>query len=173
MPSDRWPEALRFHGSAASSFAAVAEAIEAEAWDRPLMEGKWSPAQITDHLIRTYDVLLREIAGGGGMKIRTRLWMRLILRLTLMPRILRTGRFPARAPAPPEIRPGKTPPGQKSGVELFRQRASEFEAAAQGAGPQVPMTHAYFGAMPLADGVVFCARHLEHHRNQLSGRRAG
>src|ERR1044071_3972161 len=169
MPSDRWPEALRFHGSAASAFAAAAEAIAPDAWDRPRWEGKWSPAQITDHLIRTYDVLLREIGGGGGMKVRTRPWMRLLLRLTLMPRILRSGRFPARAPAPPEIRPSQTPPDQRSGVELFRQRAGEFEAAAQKAGPQARMTHAYFGALPLADGVVFCARHLEHHRNQLSG----
>jgi len=173
MPSDRWPEAIRLHGSAASAFAAAAEAVEPDAWDRPLAEGKWSPAQITDHLIRTYDVLLREIGGGGGKKIRTRLWMRLFLRLTLMPRILRTGRFPARAPAPPEIRPSKTPPDQKSGVELFRQRAGEFEAAAQDAGPRAQMTHAYFGALPLADGVLFCARHLEHHLNQISRRRAG
>src|SRR5689334_3566845 len=120
MPSDRWLEALRIHGSAASAFATAAEAVEPEAWDRPRAEGKWSPAQITDHLIRTYDVLLREIAGGGGMKVRTRLWMRLLLRLTYMPRILRTGRFPAQAPAPPEIRPSKTPPDQRSGVELFR-----------------------------------------------------
>src|SRR5688572_20474893 len=101
MSPHRWLEALRIHGSAASAFAATAEAVEPEAWDRPLAEGKWSPAQITDHLIRTYDVILREIGGGGGMKVRTRLWMRLFLRLTYMPRILRGGRFPARAPAPP------------------------------------------------------------------------
>ncbi len=172
MPSDRWPEALRLHGSAASAFAAAAEAVEPEAWDRPRAEGKWSPAQITDHLIRTYDVILREIGGGGGMKVRTRLWMRLFLRLTYMPRILRGGWFPAGAPAPPEIRPGKTPRGQQDGVALFRQRAKEYETAVQGK-PEARLTHAYFGALAPADGVLFCARHIEHHLNQISGRRAG
>ena len=166
MPSDRWSEALRIHGSSIAAFAAAAEAVEPEAWDRPRAEGKWSPAQITEHLIRTYDVLLIEVGGGAGMKVRTRLWMRLFLRLTLMPRLLRGGRFPARSPAPPEIRPSKEPPDQQSGIALFRQRAREFEAAAQGR-PDGRMTHAYFGALRLADGLVFCARHLDHHRAQL------
>jgi hypothetical protein len=172
MPSVRWPEALRIHGSAASAFAAAAEAVAPEAWDLPWAEGKWSPAQITGHLIQTYDVLLREIEGGGGMKVRTRPWLRLLLRLTYMPRILRGGWFPARAPAPPEIRPGKTPPGQQDGIALFRQRAKEFETAVQGK-PEARVTHAFFGALAPADGVLFCARHIEHHRNQLAGRRAG
>lgn len=172
MPSKPWPEALRIHGSAASAFAAAAEAVEPAAWDRPLSEGKWSPAQITDHLIQTYDVILREIAGGKGMKVRTRLWMRLLLRLTFMPRILRGGWFPARAPAPPEIRPGKTLPSQQDGVALFRQRAQEFDVAVQGK-PEARLTHAYFGALEPADGVLFCARHIEHHSRQISGRRAG
>ena len=168
MPSTSWPDALRIHGSAASDFAAAAEAVGPESWDRPLAEGKWSPSQITDHLIRTYDVLLLEIAGGGGMKVRTRLWMRIALRLTYMPRILHGGWFPARAPAPPEIRPSKAPPGQQEGVALFRQRAREFETAVQG-NPQAGLTHAYFGALTPADGVLFCARHIEHHRAQLPG----
>jgi hypothetical protein len=172
MPSVRWSEALRVHGSAASAFAAAAEAVEPEAWNRPRAEGKWSPAEITDHLICAYDVLLREIGGGGGMKVRTRLWMRLLLRLTYKPRILRGGWFPARAPAPREIRPSKTPPGQQDGVALFRQRAKDFDAAVQGR-PEARLTHAYFGALAPADGVLFCARHIEHHLNQLSGRRAG
>jgi hypothetical protein len=56
MPSDRWPEAIRLHGSAALAFAAAAEAVEADAWDHPFAEGKWSPAEITDHLIQTYSM---------------------------------------------------------------------------------------------------------------------
>jgi hypothetical protein len=172
MSSNRWSEALRAHGTAASAFAAEAEAVEPESWDRPWAEGKWSPAEITDHLICAYDVLLREIGGGGGMKVRTRLWLRLILRLTYMPRILRGGWFPARAPAPREIRPSKTPRGQQDGVALFRQRAKDFETAVRDK-PEARVTHAYFGTLAPADGVLFCARHIEHHRNQLPGRRAG
>lgn len=166
MPSVRWPEALRIHGSAASAFAAAAEAVEPEAWDRPVAEGKWSPAQITDHLIQTYDVILREVGGGGGMKVRTSFLIRLFLSLTYKPRILRGGWFPARAPAPREIRPSKTPRGQQEGVALFRQRAEEYETAVQSK-PEARLTHAYFGALAPAEGVLFCARHIEHHARQL------
>ena len=167
MSSSSWSEALRIHGSASSAFAAAAGAVAPEAWDRPLADGKWSPAQITDHLIQTYDVVLREVAGGGGMRVRTSLLLRLFLRLTYKPRILRGGWFPARAPAPPEIRPSKTPLGQQEGVALFRQRAQEFEAAVQ-ARPKARVTHAYFGVLAPAEGVLFCARHIEHHCAQLS-----
>jgi len=166
VPSTSWSEAFRVHGSAASAFAAAAEAVEPEAWDRPRAEGKWSPAQITDHLIRTYDVVLREIGGGAGMKVRTPFLMRIVLRLTYKPRILRGGWFPARAPAPPEIRPSKAPPGQQDGIALFRQRAQEFETAFR-AKPEARLTHAYFGTLKSAAGLLFCARHIEHHCAQL------
>lgn len=172
MPSVRWPEALRVHDSAALAFAAAAAAVEPEAWDRPVAEGKWSPAQITDHLIQTYDVVLREVAGGGGMKVRTSFLIRLFLRLTYKPRILRGGWFPAGAPAPREIRPGKTSPSQQDGVALFRQRAKELDAAVQGR-PEARVTHAFFGALAPAEGVLFCARHIEHHARQLPRRQAG
>src|SRR5689334_10139475 len=162
MRSDPWSKALACHASASAAFAAAAEAVEPDAWDLPRAEGKWSPGQIADHLIQTYDVLLREIAGGAGMKVRTRPWLRLLLRITYMPRILRGGWFPARAPAPPEIRPSKEPREQRSTVALFRQRAREFEAAVQEA-PEARITHAYFGPLKPAAGVLFCARHIEHH----------
>ena len=160
-------EALRVHGSAVSEFSTAAEAVAPEAWGRPLGEGKWSPAQIADHLNRTYDVLLREVGGAAGMKVRTRSWMRFVLKLTYLPRILRSGWFPAGAPAPPEIRPAKEDlPDQASAVARFRQLAGEFETAVQER-PEARITHTYFGALKLADGVLFCARHIEHHRAQL------
>jgi hypothetical protein len=170
MRSNPWSKALACHASASAAFAAAAEAVEPAAWDRPRAEGKWSPAQITDHLIQTYDVVLREISGGSGMKVRTRPWLRILLRLTYMPRILRGGWFPARAPAPPEIRPSREPRDQNSAVALFRQRAGELETAAREVRtrtPEVRITHAYFGALKPATGMLFCARHIEHHLAQL------
>jgi hypothetical protein len=163
------PRAIERHASAAAAFATAAESVEAAAWHRPRAEGKWSPAQVTDHLIRAYDVLLRELGGGKGMEIRTRFWQRLFLRFTLYPRLLRGGVFPAAAPAPREIRP-LAEPDQPTAIALFRQRAAEFEAAIEQSRKQNPrarLTHAYFGSAPLAEGVLFCARHIEHHRAQL------
>ena len=170
MRSDSWSEAFACHSSAVSSFASAAEAVEPAAWHVPRAEGKWSPALVTGHLIRTYDVLIDELAGGSGMRILLPAWKRLFLRLTLMPRLLRGGAFPRRVPAPPEIRPKEAPPDPASGAALFRQRAREFEAAVQSARARKPparITHAYFGTASLAKAMLFCARHVEHHRPQL------
>jgi hypothetical protein len=171
MISDRWSRALAIHRAASAAFATAAEEVEPDAWCRPRAEGKWSPSQMTDHLIQTYVVLLRELEGGEGMRVRTRFLLRMFLRLTMMPRLLRGAGFPQRAPAPPEIRPSNAPADQQDGVALFRRRAAEFEAAAQWVRKQRPraqLTHAYFGRSSLADGVLFCARHIEHHRAQIS-----
>jgi hypothetical protein len=101
-------------------------------------------------------------------------WKRLFLRLTLMPRLLRGGGFPGRVPAPREIRPTDAPADPASGAALFRQRAREFESAVQNARSRQPparITHAYFGTVSLATAVLFCARHVEHHRTQLPVRK--
>lgn len=172
MLSDRWSQSLATHRSVSSAFAAAAEAVAPDAWHLPLSEGKWTPSQITAHLIQTYDVLLRELEGGPGMRVRVRFLRRMLLRLTVMPRLLRGGRFPDRIPAPPEIRPVNTP-DQQEGIALFRQRASEFEATAERVrrqNPRAQVTHAYFGSASIANGVLFCARHIEHHRAQISSR---
>jgi hypothetical protein len=171
-PFDRWSRALAIHRSASAAFATAAEEVEPEAWHRPRGEGKWSPALVTAHLIQTYDVLLRELDGGQGMRVRTRFLQRMFLRLTLMPRLLLGARFPERVPAPPEIRPGDAPADQQDGIALFRRRASELEAAAQRAReiPGARLTHAYFGPSSIANGVLFCARHIEHHQAQILDR---
>jgi uncharacterized damage-inducible protein DinB len=169
--SARWSRALTVHRSASAAFATAAEEVEPDTWCRPRAEGKWSPAQITAHLIQTYDVLLRELNGGQGMRVRTRLLQRMFLRLTLMPRLLRGARFPERVPAPPEIRPGDEPADQQDGIALFRRRASELEEAARralGRNPRAQLTHAYFGPSSVANGLLFCARHIEHHRAQIA-----
>lgn len=167
--------ALSVHQSASAAFATAAEEVEPDRWHLPRSEGKWSPAQITAHLIQTYDVLLRELEGGAGMKVRLGLLRRLFLRFTLMPRLLRGGRFPERVPAPPEIRPAGAP-DQPEGIVLFRQRAAEFEATARrvlAQAPRAQVTHAYFGPSSVAKGVLFCARHIEHHRGQIQPGRNG
>jgi len=170
MRADPWSEAFACHGSAVSSFASAAEAIEPAAWHLPRAAEKWSPALVTGHLILSYEVLMDELGGGAGMRIVLPAWKRLFLRFTLLPRLLRGDGFPRRAPAPPEIRPADAPPDPASGAALFRQRAQEFETAVQNARARKPparITHAYFGTVSLARAVLFCARHVEHHQSQL------
>jgi hypothetical protein len=164
--NDALKKALELHAANAEAFAASAAAVPPERWQVPLNDGKWSPAEVAAHLIAAYDVLLRELRGGAGMEIRTSAWQRFILRFTIVPRV-RKGFFPPGARAPRETRPSGPLPPRGEGVALFRVRARELDDAARSAPPGQRLTHAYFGVSSLAEGIVVCARHIEHHRRQL------
>ena len=71
---------MALHAESAADFAAAAEAIAPAAFTVPVAPGKWSPAQIVDHLVRAYDGFLEELAGGAGPQVKTKLWQRLVLR---------------------------------------------------------------------------------------------
>lgn len=165
-----WTSVCEIHDRAAQRLASTADAVPGDRWTVPRADGKWSPAQLVEHLSLVYDVVTREIEGGAGMKIRTKFWMRVFLRATMLGRILRGGFFPAGAPAPPETRPGAVVSDQRTAVAGFRERAARFAAAAANAhdsGRRVRVTHAYFGAAPIERAVLLCARHIEHHQKQL------
>lgn len=159
-------EALRVHDRAARALLEAANGVAEWQWNQPVAEGKWSSAQILEHLIATYDVVLRELGGGSGMRVRTALWQRLLLRATILPRIMRGGGFPKRAPAPRELRPEEGVERSR-GLALFEERAKQFEIAAKNADPRQRVTHAYFGSSSVANGVLLCARHIEHHTAQI------
>ena len=160
------PDALALHDRAVRALLQAVDGVPSARWQEPVEAGKWSSAQILEHLIATYDIVLGELAGGEGMRIRTGLWQRLLLRLTILPRIMRGRGFPKGAPAPREIRPG-TGVDRDQGVSRFEERSKQFEFAAQNASPQQKLTHAYFGSSTVANGVLLVARHIEHHTRQL------
>ncbi len=159
--------ALELHGSAARAFTSDARNFAPDRWHEPLAPGKWTPAQVSDHLVKVYDVLIGEMNGGSGMRVRTRWWIRIPLRLFLVPRLLAGRPFPKGARAPSEVRPVESP-DREVALELFARRAREFEEAARAAPPHRKITHAYFGSSSVVNGVMICARHIEHHRKQIA-----
>ncbi|HEX2091215.1 MAG TPA: DinB family protein [Longimicrobiaceae bacterium] len=167
---ERWAEALALHASATAGFAADAAAVVPERWAVPRAPGKWSPAQVVQHLILAYEVLLRELAGGPGMALHATWWQRFLLRLIFLPRLLAGAPFPPGARAPREVRPPETAGDREEAVARFRALAAEFTAAVEetrARSPRKRLTHAYFGATSLEDAVRLCARHIQHHRQQL------
>jgi hypothetical protein len=152
---------------------AAAERISQERWMMPRAEGKWSPAEVVEHLNLAYDALLRDFAGEGGMKIRTKLWQRVLLRITLVPKLLRGAPFPANARAPRETRPGVVNADKDAAIAGLRDRASKLDAAAADAMTsrrRVRLTHAYFGRSAVPEAILLCARHMQHHQKQLADR---
>jgi hypothetical protein len=166
-----WSDALAAHALAVDQFAARAAAVPGERWAEPRAPGKWSPAQETQHLVLAYEVLLRELGGGHGLRLQLGPWQRLLLRWLVKPRLLRTGRFPA-VRAPRELRPAARPAGQTALVARLRRRAGDFAAAVDGARTATPgrrLTHPFFGSLSLAEAVRFCEVHVSHHAARLPG----
>lgn len=171
----KWEAVRKLHSDAAAAVAAAAERIPPEKWMAPRGAGKWSPAQVLEHLSLSYDVLNRELTGGPGMQIRTKLWQRVFLRFTMLPKLMRGGGFPEGARAPREVREPVGNPDQRAAIASFRERAAKFEALADGAqhsGRRVLLTHAYFGRSNVRNAVLLCARHVEHHEAQLKNQAA-
>jgi uncharacterized damage-inducible protein DinB len=168
----RWERTRQTHSRAVEAFTRAAQDLPADAWTRPLQPGRWSPAEIAEHVSLAYEVLLRELSGGPGMAVRTRFWQRGLLRLTVLPRLLRRGAFPAGARAPRETRPAGPRPDRAAAIAAFQDLARRIETRIDDAfrdRPGTRLTHAYFGALSLEEALMMCARHLDHHRGQLPG----
>lgn len=170
MNEPKFRAALDAHRAAVGDFLSAAERVAEAQWAVPREEGKWSPADIAEHLAIAYDVLIDEMNGGPGMRVVTTWWQRLLLDFTVVPKLLMTGEFPKGARAPREVRPANVPAAKDAAFARLRQRSEEFNArieafAKNGSGR---LTHAYFGKKKLIDVVRFCEVHVAHHRRQLA-----
>jgi hypothetical protein len=158
---------LERHHRSAEAFAESASQIPADRWQQPLGEGKWTSAQVVSHLIATYDIVLQELRGGAGMRVRAPLWLRALLRLTVVPMILFRGVFPKGARAPKETVPPESSLSRQDAIDLFRHRAAEVHEAALSAPAGRKVSHGYFGSASVSSGMLLVARHIDHHREQL------
>jgi hypothetical protein len=131
--------------------------------------GKWSPGQIAEHLVLSYAAMRRELAGGVGLRLRTRFWRRLLIRWRFLPVVLKEKRLPKGAPAVREIRPPDEPRAQSVVTADLREQAARFEQelgrARDAGGGRV--THPFFGRLSAAEALRFVAVHAAHHRRQL------
>lgn len=166
--ADAWERALGEHRAAVATYLALVDAMDDAAWRRPYLPGRWSPAQITEHLALSYEALLREMAGEGAMRPRARPWLQTVLRWLYLPHVLFHRSLPLRAAAPREMRPGPEPPEKEAARSRLEAAARRFEDGAGAALARGPgrLTHPYFGPVPLLRGVRFLAVHVEHHRRQ-------
>lgn len=173
LPSD-WTRLTTDHAAALVEFADVARRLPPERWTEPLAAGKWSPAQVTGHLAEAYHVLNVELAGGAAMRLLGPPLQRWILRYTLLPRILSSGRFPARARAPAETRPQRVEAEPEAGIAALTRLAQQFIDAlgARASVERVRLTHAYFGPLGVRQAVRLCVVHTRHHARQLEAAKA-
>ena len=159
--------ALKAYDRAAVEFRARAERVPTALWDRPRREGKWSPAEETEHIVLSHELFLSQLGGGPAMRVIATGWRLTLLRLLILPYILRTGRFP-RARAPRESRPVTSGAGRD---ELL----ARLDRAVRGAidfvrreGTSIPpLRHPYFGMLTVTQVVRLSTVHTRHHLANL------
>lgn len=154
------------HRDAVRSLAETARSVDPGSWNRPVGEGKWSPAEIVEHVRLTYAVLNRELATGDGLRVRTSALQRLFFRIVFLPRILWTGKIPTGAKAAREIRPAGGPFDREATLAGLEEESRRFEAGIT-ARPGVTVTHHVFGRASAPVALRFCAVHTRHHERQL------
>lgn len=168
-PTNERDSAMTSHMGAVASYLDAARAVPDSAWERPMRDEKWSPAQVSEHLRLTYTQVQNELAGGSGLRIRSSWWLRTLLRWRMLPRILSRGQLPEGAKAPREIRPGNGPFDRDAVLDALQvaARATQDSIARGWDDPNRVMTHHVFGRLALPTAMRFLTVHTEHHARQL------
>lgn len=168
--SDRaWSEAEVLHAQTVRRYLATAGSVATDKWAAAPRPGKWSPAEVTRHLVLTYEALAAEQSSGLVIPITFPPWKAWALRTFALPRLLKGRPFPPGVKAPREVRPKGEIPGSDVLLEEFEGAAGRFQSAYQAARqrPGARATHPYFGRLPLLEMFRFGSIHTEHHRRQL------
>ncbi|HEV7590333.1 MAG TPA: DinB family protein [Longimicrobium sp.] len=169
-PDARWDEAADEHRAALAAFLEIAEGLRDDAWSSPWGPGKWTRAQVAEHLALTYEIAIRELTTGEGLRVRVTGVRQRLLRWILMPHILFHRSLPVRVTAPREVRPPEATAPRAAILRRLRELAVRWEAEmerairAGGGG----LTHPYFGTIPPVKAMRFMAIHIEHHTRQVA-----
>ncbi len=166
---EQWQEAIRQHSDAVQTFVDAASRLNTGSWLRPVGEGKWSPAEISEHLKLVYERTLLELRGGTGIEIRSNWLLQRFLRLAILPRILKTGKFPKGAKSPHEMRPTTIIEDQPKALAQFSSLAGEFqsELVKRKGLLETRLTHHVFGYLNALEGLRLVTMHIVHHQRQL------
>lgn len=150
---DEVAERLRQVGAA---FLAALEPLDDAVFARPVAVGKWSPAQIADHLVRANQLFARAIEGASADGETLRM---------ARGRVTADGR--AIAPAEQEPIPNRV---RGDLMRDFQTSLERLIGAGQRAEPgMICLEHSFFGEMTVLEVLQLAAWHVRHHTKQLPG----
>ncbi len=169
MSPDHWTTSEALHHETVRRYLETARAVAAGRWSATPAPGKWSPAEITRHLVLTYEALAAEQLSGLVIPIAFPRWKAWALRTFALPRLLKGQPFPRGVKSPREVRPRGELPGQPELLGEFETATTRFLSAYLAASRRTGAraTHPYFGRLPLSAMFHFASIHTEHHRRQL------
>jgi hypothetical protein len=166
----RWDEAAEEHRAALAAFLDLAEQLREDEWRAPWAPGKWTRAEIAEHLALAYEAAIREIHTGVGFRLRATGLRQRLLRWIFLPHILFHRSLPVRVGAPRETRPAEVTAPRAQVLRRLRELGERYEAEMEraierGGGH---LTHPYFGKLPPIKAMRFIAVHIEHHTRQIA-----
>lgn len=171
-----WAAARAEHHEVVAQFLATIDEMPDDRWLRAPRPNKWSAATLTDHVTVTYAYGRDATTTGIGMRLLIPRPLAWVARTFILPRMLTSKRFPRGAKAPAEVRPvlanSASLTKERAKAELIA-RAAESLAAFDLAvleRPQMTVTHAYFGPLPLIQTLRMLSAHTLHHAQGMRWR---
>jgi hypothetical protein len=154
--------------AAVEEFVAKARRIDAATWSAPRPEGRWSPAQIAEHLVLVYEynrTVVKGTAGRGAPRL-----LRPLLRWLVVERTLKAGRFTRKGRAPAIFQPSAAPAPANELLTRLMAAVTGLEADIRSGHPAARHTleHPFFGTTNMIDWMRLQAIHARHHRSQLT-----
>src|SRR5262245_21251427 len=152
-------DAIRDNQTALQSFLEAAERVPPALWNEPRGPGKWSPAQVANHVALGYEVS-QGFIDGTRTKPSSPRWLRPLLGFMVRMTILRTGKF-----MKSRTFTALEPPPAGEPLETLRPRlqaaSAAFErlAAAEVNAGRATFAHPVSGKFSVADHMQFQAYH--------------
>lgn len=166
---EKWEQLAEKHQQSLGRYVALAEGLSESDWITPVGVGKWTPVEITEHLRASYEIVIKELTGGQGMKVRTSGLLRPFIKLLYLPKIIRTRQMPKNIKAPSEIRPTNCIEDRDEAMRKLKEFGdlAQKEIGDRRHDPKAYATHYLMGKVRPLEGMEFMTIHLEHHTGQL------
>jgi hypothetical protein len=157
--------ALAAHRAAVGDLIAVAEKA-APNWNTPRAPGKWSPAQVVEHMAIALEENANVMAGRPSKIPTLPAFVRPLTRLVFN-RIVRTGGFP-KAKTNSAMTPARGPATAAEARARLESALAKFESESRFLeSTRQPVASGAFGKVPLEDFVRFNELHARHHIKQI------
>jgi hypothetical protein len=135
-----------------------------EVWGEPVSPGKWSPAQILEHVARSIEDSAKDMHGQPSRMMNIPAPLRFLPRLLFRKALRRSALFKAKTNR--AMNPEAGPANPAEGRARMERAWQEFEAGRRSlAGPA---RSRIFGRVPAEEYVRFQTLHVRHHLSQLS-----
>jgi len=152
--------------SAVDEFITAAEKT-GSAWSVPRAPGKWSPAQLVEHVSRSIEESANEVVGAPSKFPTLPTFLRPLLRGLFFKRVLRKRAFP-RAKTQGAFNPASGPATPADGRRRVEDALKRFDQACRAQAAKGPgMSSTLFGQVSIVDYATFQEIHTRHHRKQL------